>query len=353
MIHDHVDDSRLTSTTPEARSHFYRAWAAEFNSPPEPAGLSENFTGLRHHPIGGRSVEISCLGVIRALEELLQPHAPDPNMPHDVPLPADALSRLREPPSAKNPLMPHMLPEAQRIGGTIGFITNMVRCDAHFAYCVLSRHLNEGGLTSLVFRLLLRVGRYLVSTKGLCLTVAAPVSPEGSLNLFSIYSDSSHGNGPRGRSYGGYILRCEDPDVEGAQQGRGALAWKCEAPADTDDSSAGAELKMIVRAVKYAIAARTLQRDLDLGIGPSKPTVIYTDAEAVINGTGAERMTKSSRWLATRYALLRWVDFCRIARTAKVGTAFNCGDIMTKCLTGPLFFRHRARVLGMAAAAGK
>ena len=143
MIHDHVDDPRLTSTTPEARSHFYRAWAAEFNSPPEPAGLSENFTGLRHHPIGGRSIEISCLGVIRALEELLQPHAPDPNMPHDVPLPADALSRLREPPSAKNPLIPHLLPEAQRIGGTIGFITNMVRCDAHFAYCVLSRHLNE------------------------------------------------------------------------------------------------------------------------------------------------------------------------------------------------------------------
>ena len=81
--------------------------------------------------------------------------------------------------------------------------------------------------------------------------------------------------------------------------------------------------------------------------------VIYTDAEAVINGTGAERMTKSSRWLATRYALLRWVDFCRIARTAKVGTAFNCGDIITKCLTGLLFFRHRARVLGMAAAVGE
>ena len=31
VIHDHVDDSRLTSTTPAARSHFYRAWAAEFN----------------------------------------------------------------------------------------------------------------------------------------------------------------------------------------------------------------------------------------------------------------------------------------------------------------------------------
>ena len=122
------------------------------------------------------------------------------------------------------------------------------------------------------------MGRYLVSTKGLCLTVAAPASPEGCLNLFSVFSDSSHGNGPRGRSYGGYVPLCEDPDATGEQQGRGALAWKCEAPADTDDSSAGAELKMIVRAVKYTIAARTLQRDLDLGIGPSKPRAQETMA---------------------------------------------------------------------------
>ena len=48
IIHDHVDDSRLTSTTAAARSHFYLAWAAEFNSAPESAELSENFTGLRH-----------------------------------------------------------------------------------------------------------------------------------------------------------------------------------------------------------------------------------------------------------------------------------------------------------------
>ncbi len=47
IIYDHVDDSRLTSTSVEARSHFYLAWAAEFDSPPESAELSEDFTGLR------------------------------------------------------------------------------------------------------------------------------------------------------------------------------------------------------------------------------------------------------------------------------------------------------------------
>ena len=35
-----------------------------------------------------------------------------------------------------------MLPLAQQIGGTIGFITNMVRPDCHFAYCVLARYIN-------------------------------------------------------------------------------------------------------------------------------------------------------------------------------------------------------------------
>ena len=50
---------------------------------------------------------------------------------------------------------------------------------------------------------------------------------------------------------------------------------------------------------------------------------------------------------ACRYAMVRWVECCRIARMAQLDSARNCGDIMTKCLVGPLFFAHRARVLGM------
>ena len=50
-----VRDTRVTSTTPAVRSHFYVQWAAEFNSPPEPTELSEDFTGLRHHRISKAS----------------------------------------------------------------------------------------------------------------------------------------------------------------------------------------------------------------------------------------------------------------------------------------------------------
>ena len=294
-------------------------------------------------------MEISCLGVIKSLAELIEPHPLGGGMPFDVPLPADALRRLQEGPSATNPLCPELVPVAQKIGGTIGFITNMVRCDAHFGYCVISRYLNEGRLTRLAFRYLCRLGKYIVTTKDLCLTLAAPLGPEGELDLFSVYTDSSHGNAEAGRSYGGYLLMCEDPTVPEALQGRGAFAWKVEAPPDADDSSGGAELKMVARAIKYTIAARTIQRDLDLGVSPARPTTIYTDAEAVIQGRGGERMTKSTRWLGTRYALIRWVEYCRIARMAQLGSARNCGDLMTKCLVGPLFFKHRARALGMGA----
>ena len=349
LIHDHVDDSRLTTTTPEARSHFYLAWAVEFNSPPEPLELSENFTGLRHHRVGTRGVEISCLGVIKSLAELLEPYPIGGSMPCDVPLPADALRRLQEGPSALNPLCPDLVLIAQKIGGTIGFVTNMVRCDAHFGYCVISRYLNVGRLTKLAFRLLCRLGQYIVATKDLCLTLAAPIGPPGELDLFSVYTDSSHGNAENGRSYGGYLLLCEGP-VAPEMQDRGAFAWKVEAPPDADDSSGAAELKMVARAIKYTIAARTIQRDLDIGIAPSHPTTIYTDAEAVVQGRGGERMTKSTRWLGTRYAMIRWVEYCRIARMAQLGSAYNCGEIMTKCLVGPLFFRHRARVLGLEGA---
>jgi hypothetical protein len=51
-------------------------------------------------------------------------------------------------------------------------------------------------------------------------------------------------------------------------------------------------------------------------------------------------MAKSSRWLAVRYAMVRWAEKCR---TVRMG---NCSDIMTKCLVGPAFIRHRATILG-------
>jgi hypothetical protein len=74
IIHDHVYDSRLTSTTSEARTRFYFAWALEFNAALESAELSEDFTGLRHRRVDALSTEISCGAVIRPLSDLIVPY---------------------------------------------------------------------------------------------------------------------------------------------------------------------------------------------------------------------------------------------------------------------------------------
>ena len=58
-------------------------------------------------------------------------------------------------------------------------------------------------------------------------------------------------------------------------------------------------------------------------------------------------MAKSSRWMAVRYAMVRWAETCLTARLGKTTSVGNCVDIMTKCVTGALFFKHRAGVLGM------
>ena len=73
IVHGHMGDS---STTDAIRTHFYLAWAAEFSLPSKPAELNENFTKIRHHRAGPRTVEMSCMGVIRQLEDLIMPYHP-------------------------------------------------------------------------------------------------------------------------------------------------------------------------------------------------------------------------------------------------------------------------------------
>jgi hypothetical protein len=130
--------------------------------------------------------------------------------------------------------------------------------------------------------------------------------------------------------------------------GGGAFAWKCEAPPEGDDSSGAAELRMVVRPIKYAVGIRTVQRDLGVGIDPAAPTRVFTDAAAVVSGRGADHMAKFSRWLATRYAMIRWAERCSAVCFAHISSRDNCADIITKCLTGDAFRRHRATVLGLS-----
>ena len=364
IVHDHVDDSRLTTTTDAARSHFHAAWARAFNESPEEKPTTEDFTGLRHRVISPLVTEISCIGVTRRLETLLADFPLVGTEVCEYPIPGDALRRLRDPASDTNPLVPDLLEPAQRILGTAGFIVNAVRADAYFGCCVLSRYASVLRLTRYVWRLIVRLGHYLVKTGSMHLHVSAPrrlpSTPSGgpsrhdfTLDLFQAEVDSSHGNAEDGASYGGFLLLgacpCRQPGytpgVGGA--GGGALAWKSAAPREGDDSSGAAELRMSTICYKYILAMRLLQKDLQLGVAPAHPTPLYTDAQVVMDGTGCERLVKTSRWMATRYAMIRWGLSCGTIDLRKIRAEDNSADIVTKCLIGIRFARLRARVLGL------
>jgi hypothetical protein len=45
--------------------------------------------------------------------------------------------------------------------------------------------------------------------------------------------------------------------------------------------------------------------------------------------------------------MIRWAERCRAIRLARVEATGNCADIMTKCLTGTTFFRHRSTIPGL------
>ena len=246
IIHDHVDDSRLTSTTPAARGHFHAALALRFGEAPESAELSEDFVGLRHHPRADGTIEISCDGVIKSLHKLIIDRPLPKGYTCSSPLPDDAMRILRTSGGDDDPPIPEELPFARQVGGTIGFITTAVRVDANFSDCAISRYINPQRLTRRVLRLLLRIADYLASTASLHLHLAAPArvtAPDGTrtLDLFEAFTDSSHANDEDGLGWGGFVLMTiPRPDAPPT----GAIAWKCMLPPEGFDSPGAAELRI-------------------------------------------------------------------------------------------------------------
>ena len=350
ILHDHVDDTRITATTDSVRVAFHEAWAAAFGEKIKVRPLSEDFTGLRHTPVGPRTVAISCGAVVNRLERLLQAHPLLPNEKCDWPLATVAFKTLSDLTTPSSPQEPAMLEPMQKLLGTIGFIAGHVRPDAYFAYSVLCRHASSAHLSSCAVRSIIRLGHYLVATRDLCLHITTPelehhADGSTSLDLFDCYSDSSHGNGEHGASIGGFILASRGA----VQGGGGAIAWRCGIQHEGDDSSAAAELRMATLAYKFTLAARFLLAELDVGVAPNRPTPFYLDAKAVIDGTSCERLAKKSRWMAMRYAMLRWGIMCGTIDPRKRPSASNPSDGLTKCLVGDPFIHARARLLGLPA----
>ena len=70
-------------------------------------------------------------------------------------------------------------------------------------------------------------------------------------------------------------------------------------------------------------------------------------ASAVIDGAEMERVSRASRWLAARQAILREMIAAHLTRLVKVDTVVHTSDIFTKPVTDPVRFRLlRAGLLG-------
>jgi hypothetical protein len=329
IYHDHVDDSRLTTTAAGVLTHFHRAWALRFGESLALAERSEDFTGLRHHPTEHDTIAVSCEGVIKRLGALIAPWPLPPHVTCGSSMSATALRALRDSPLATDPVdLTHLIP-MRRILGCVGFIVVTVRCDAYFAYCVLSRYVNDRRMAALVQRLVLRLAHYIVATIHLHLHLAPPERirrGDGSygLDLFQCYTDSSHGNAEGGLGYAGFVIMTRGPG--------GALGWKVMLPPNGFDSTAAAELHATTLSLKYTVAIRTLQSELELDVATTEPTMIYTDAQAVTDGCSMERTTRATRWLAAKYAMVRLGTACRAIALGQVSSEDQIADIVTKPL---------------------
>ena len=66
----------------------------------------------------------------------------------------------------------------------------------------------------------------------------------------------------------------------------------------------------------------------------------------MLDGTSCERLANKSRWMAMRYAMLRWGIMCGTIQPLKRPSARNPSDGLTKCVVGSAFMNARARLLG-------
>ena len=187
-----------------------------------------------------------------------------------------------------------------------------------------------------------RLCQYLVRTSSLPLILSAPAGRPFSLEGLEVFLDSSHGNDEDGKSHGGFALFLPG--------GGGAIAAKVVSPNQVTDSSGSAELVLTTIGLKYLLGILMLFADLRLNGLPveAAPLVpFWTDESAILDGVAAERITKQTRWMASRKAMIRSAVSRGVISLRKISAEDNVADILTKPLTGPAFERHRYKLLGL------
>ena len=83
---------------------------------------------------------------------------------------------------------------------------------------------------------------------------------------------------------------------------------------------------MATSCYKYVVALRMLLLDMDIKGEPMGPTPMFTDSQILLDGTNCEKLAKASRWLCTRYAMIRHGTACGVVQPTKIPAADNIAD---------------------------
>ena len=151
----------------------------------------------------------------------------------------------------------------------------------------------------------------------------------------TVFVDCGHGSCPdTRRSRGGYFvfLNGDNVDFKARLQ-----------PGVPAQSTAIAEYRSVTDACNAIIAIRSYLHGL--GMQLKEPVLFREDNQACINIATNYMTTKRTRHVDIKHHVIRY--WCRrnVLDFAYIDTHSQLADIMTKCLAGPAFRRHREQCM--------
>ncbi len=101
-----------------------------------------------------------------------------------------------------------------------------------------------------------------------------------------------------------------------------------------------------MRCTQAILGLRIFMRELNVPQFVAAPTPMYTDSQVVLDGTECRRVSRESKWLSVRYAMVRTARDDGAIDPTKCPSDENDADCFTKPLCGPSFDRAQSRIMG-------
>jgi hypothetical protein len=218
-----------------------------------------------------------------------------------------------------------------------GFIAGKWRPDAQLGFIAIAQQFAKN-FTAYTRDRVVQLAAYLLHSRELTLSFRPSPGTPGPTRALAIehWSDSSALNAGDGLSWGG---GCS------GVRGSGLISWKSFAPKKPADSSGAAELIAATFTNKFGQGTRMFVKECCMGA--LIPWAFNIDASSALAGVEMERVSDRMRYVAARYAMLRYSEEVTAdIKLQKCTSAANTADGFTKPLTGPAFLRSRAQMLG-------